>query len=166
MKNSFGDSYEHDLLQWRSHPECVGVRVLRVGSHARCDDDFRYEGCYRMEDAPDYPICKCANESCLYYWEVIFSDETDGVIWKTPEKRHAEAGGYIEKEYPPSTPESLRDTIRVLNRTVLKEPISEEEMEDIVAEAFPNKRKQVGALNSGGKFLGRLAGKLLRIVKR
>jgi hypothetical protein len=86
-------SYERDLIAWREAPFVVGIRIEGPNNGTECSFARLYEGCYRLEDAPDYPFGPCDNEPCcVCFWSLIGDDETAGVEWKVPEHRHPMSG--------------------------------------------------------------------------
>jgi hypothetical protein len=99
MTQQHGKSYEHYLMDARrSRADVVGIRIISSPS-CRCSFAKKYEGCYRLEDAPDHPFGPCDNEPCCLCWAAcIFDDEQPEGGWKVPEKRHPLAGGKIEAQ--------------------------------------------------------------------
>lgn len=97
-----GASYQRDLLSWRATTFVDGVKIEPSPS-AECTYACRYAGCYRLEDAPDYPLGPCDNNpevGCLCGWYPIFRDESVAE-WKSPDRRHRLAGTCIKSSPRP-----------------------------------------------------------------
>lgn len=109
-------AYERDLISWREASFIVGLRIEGPKNGTECSFSSLYEGCYRLEDAPDYPFGLCDNEPCcVCFWSFIADDEMAGVEWKIPERRHPQAGPHIERTPAPLTMEGLRELAQVTN---------------------------------------------------
>jgi hypothetical protein len=84
--------YKRDLRQYLETPYIVGIKI-EPSPAASCQQAADYAGCYRLEDAPDYPFGPCSyveddESACICCWYPIFDNETTGVVWKTPARRH------------------------------------------------------------------------------
>lgn len=115
LTDSRAAAYERDLLQYRQAPYAAGIRIEPSHS-SECTCAVKHSGCYRLEDAPDYPFGACDNypeSGCMCFWTMVFKDDRV-TEWKTPSHRHPKAGGYIERPLPPLTMESLRATGEIL----------------------------------------------------
>lgn len=88
MTQQHGKAYERDLKQWGQTPFVAGLRI-HVSPNCRCLFAKHYEGCYRLEDAPDHPFGPCDQEPCCTcWWTAVFEDEQPEGGWKVPAKRH------------------------------------------------------------------------------
>lgn len=119
MTQQHGKAYERDLVQWRKAPFVAGIQIHASPTNNQCSFAKHYEGCYRLEDAPDHPFGPCDQEPCCTCgWECIFDDEQPAGGWNVPAKRHPQAGGRIEVPDEPITEERIRRLAEVMN-TVL-----------------------------------------------
>lgn len=108
-------AYERDLMQWRETNFVVGIRIEGPRNGTECSFSSLYEGCYRLEDAPDYPFGLCDNEPCcVCFWSFIADDEAEGIEWKIPERRHPHAGPRIERVPEPLTEDGIRNLAKVM----------------------------------------------------
>lgn len=94
-------AYERDLLDWREKPFISGIKF---NAGKGCAFAQQHDGCYRLEDAPDYPFGLCELEMdegfCTCGWECIFNDEQPAGGWRVPDKRHPMAGPPIRAAIP------------------------------------------------------------------
>lgn len=97
LRSGCSAAYERDLLEYRTKRYIVGIQIYESEGN-KCQFSSSYAGCYRLEDAPDFPFGPCGHEPefyCLCFWTPVFED--DGVPdWKSPAHRHPLAGGRID----------------------------------------------------------------------
>jgi hypothetical protein len=149
LRNTHTPAYERDLLAWRKAPFIAGIKII-ARDDVSCATAQRMAGCYRMEDAPDYPFDGCEMESedecgfCLCWWECIFDDEQPEGGWKVPTKRHPLAGGRIEVPEEPITEARIRRLAEVMNTVLPPEgKIREEDIQTSMANSGLRKPKGI-----------------------
>lgn len=101
-------------MEWRKAPFIVGLQVI-PNEKTACDKAYTVSGHYKLEDAPDFPFLACTELCCTCTWQCVFDNESEGVSWLIPERRHPLAGGKIEVPPEPLTEESIRSMASILN---------------------------------------------------
>lgn len=144
--------YQRDLLSYRQTPFTIGVEI-HPSSGNDCSFACQYAGCYRLEDAPDFPFGPCGNDEdglgCTCYWTSI----SDGKIvdeWKKPIRRHPDAGPLIERPPEPLTEDGIRRLAEVMNG-MAGTSIQEEDIQNAIDNA--RNRGQLSNDNRSGRAL-------------
>jgi hypothetical protein len=108
-------------MSLRRTPFAAGIRIVAV-EYTCCSQAKNYAGCYRLEDAPQYPFGPCDHidhidegDWCTCYWVFVADDESPEGGWKVPEQRHANAGPRILEEPKPEEPMTLERMERLVN---------------------------------------------------
>lgn len=166
LTESRAAAYERDLLQYREAAYASGIRI-EVSPSSECASAKLHAGCYRLEDAPDYPFGKCENDpevGCLCFWTMVFDDERVR-SWKVPLRRHPKAGGHIERPPPPLTMDNLRAVGQMLGveeagivRAARNAGLATNETTETMAVAANSDSRLLGAM----AFLRRIYRRFLR----
>lgn len=112
-----GASYERELMELRKLPSAIGIRILPSPSpNLNCTKANDYAGCFKLEDAPDYPFGPCDNEPCcICSWTTVWADRLPEEGWKIPQRRHPMAGPHIVVPPEPFTEKTLRVVYDMVN---------------------------------------------------
>jgi hypothetical protein len=158
-----GATYERDLLEYRKTWGVAGIRI-EPSPNEPCANAKGYAGCYKLEDAPDYPFGPCEMTGpeyegfCTCGWSAVFDDEKPKGGWKVPKKRHPLAGAHIETPPEPMTEDGIRSLAAALNNITDANIIQ-------IGIANSKRRGEFARSKSALSYrMGRICGRLLRLL--
>jgi hypothetical protein len=107
--------YQRGLMQARETPGAIGIRI-EPPPDGRCSKAAKYAGCYRLEEAPDYPFSPCSQDDdglgCTCLWTTVFHDKDNICDWKSPVRQHPNAGPPIVMAHEPLNGAAIQSSIR------------------------------------------------------
>lgn len=105
-----------NLLNIRSISSAIGLRV-HESRNCHCVFSKAYAGDYRLEDAPLIPSSLCTNEPCCTCFTTAIFDHDDvkDGLWKTPIRRHPDAGPVVQREMQPLSDAGIRRLAEAMN---------------------------------------------------
>jgi len=116
--------YQRDLLSYRRTPSAIGIEIHPSRGND-CSFSRQYAGCYRLEEAPDFPFGPCGQDEdglgCTCYWTPIFDGKAVGE-WKIPIRRHPDASPSIERAPSPQIDEYQSGRAFSIDTSVCKKP--------------------------------------------